>query len=125
MIGWVIALALSCAIVFGSTFMLGPALFAVPDLDEKLAVALFCPGAEHSSLEQGASTSTTTSPSGTSGHTVEVTCHFADGSTRVIRNEQYALAAIGGTFGLGGLIGILVSTPVLLLPLVFIRKKKV
>lgn len=123
-IGWVVALALSCGIVFGSTFMLGPSLFAIPNLDQKIAVALYCPGAERTSLEEGASTQTTTSPSGAYGHTVEVTCYFTDGSTKVIRNEQYALASIGGMFGIGGLIGVLISIPILLLPLILIRKKK-
>ena len=61
-IGWIIALALSCAIIFGTTFMLGPGLFAIPNLDEKIAVALYCPGAERTSLEEGASTQTTHEP---------------------------------------------------------------
>jgi hypothetical protein len=123
-IAWLIALALSCGIIFATTFMLGPSLFAVPHLDEKIAVALYCPGAERTSLEEGASTATTSSPSGTYGHTVEVTCYFADGTTKIIRNEQYALASIGGMFGIGGLIGVLISIPIFLLPLVLIRKKK-
>lgn len=123
-IAWIILIALSCGIIFGSTFVLGPGLFAVPSLDQKIALALFCPGAESSSLEQGASAPTTTSPSGTRGHTVEVTCFYADGSTRIIRNEQYALASIGGMFGIGGLIGLLLSIPLMLLPLLLIRKKK-
>jgi hypothetical protein len=123
-VGWLIALVLSCAIIFGTTFMLGPSLFAVPDLDRKIAAALYCPGAERTSLEQGASTPTTTSPTGTYGHTVEVTCFFTDGSTKTIRNEQYALASIGGMFGIGGLIGGIVSIPIMLLPLILIRKRK-
>lgn len=124
LIGWAIALALSCGIIFTTTFMLGPSLFAVPNLDRKIAVALYCPGAQRTSLEEGASTPTTTSPSGTYGHTVEVTCYFADGSTKIIRNEQYALASIGGMFGIGGLIGAAISIPVMLLPLMLIRKRQ-
>jgi hypothetical protein len=123
-VGWVIALALSCGILFMTTMVLGPSLFAVPGLEEKIAVALYCPGAESNSLEEGASTQTTSSPTGTYGHTVQVTCTFEDGSTKVIRNEQYALAAIGGTFGIGALIGLVISIPILLLPLILIRKKK-
>ncbi len=123
-IGWLVALGLSCGIIFATTFMLGPSLFAIPKLDGKIAVALYCPGAERTSLEEGASTQTTSDPSGTYGHTVEVTCYFEDGSTKIIRNEQYALAAIGGMFGIGGLIGVVVSIPILLLPLLLIRKKK-
>jgi hypothetical protein len=123
-IAWVIVLALSCGIIFATTFMLGPGLFAIPNLDEKIAVAIYCPGAESTSLEEGASTATTSSPSGTYGHTVEVTCYFEDGSTKVVRNDQYALAAIGGMFGIGGLIGVLISIPIFLLPFFLIRKKK-
>ena len=75
-IGWVFALALSCGILFSTTFMLGPTLFAIPRLDEKIAVALYCPGAQRTSLAEGASTQTTSDPTGTYGHTVEVTCYF-------------------------------------------------
>lgn len=123
-IGWVLAAVISCGIIFATTFMLGPGLFAVPDLSDKIAEAIYCPGAESTSMQEGASTQTTTSPSGTYGHTVEVTCYYEDGSTKVIRNEQYALASIGGMFGIGGLIGILISIPLFLLPLFLIRKKK-
>lgn len=123
-IGWVIAVALSCGIIFATTFMLGPSLFAIPNLDEKIAVALYCPAAERTSLEEGASTQTTSDPTGTYGHTVQVTCYFADGTTKIIRNEQYALASIGGMFGIGGLIGILISIPILLSPMILIRRRQ-
>jgi len=123
-VAWVIALAISCGIIFMTTTVLGPTLFVIPDLDRKIAVSMYCPDAERTSFEEGTSMQTTSSPTGTYGHTVEVTCYFEDGSTKVIRNEQYALAAIGGMFGIGGLIGVLISIPILLLPLILIRKKK-
>jgi hypothetical protein len=123
-VAWVVLGVISCAIIFATTFMLGPSLFAVPDLDEKIALAMYCPGAESSSLEEGASTQTTSDSTGTYGHTVQVTCYFADGTTKIIRNEQYAIASIGGMFGLGGLIGVLISIPLFLLPFIMIRKKK-
>lgn len=123
-IAWVLLCILSSGILFVTTFMIGPALFAVPDLDEKIAVAIYCPGAESSTLEEGTSMPTTSSPSGSYGHTVEVTCYYADGSTKVIRNEQFALAAIGGVFGIGGLIGLLLSMPLMLVPFFLIRRKK-
>ena len=123
-IGWVVAGMLSCGIIFMTTFMLGPSLFAVPNLNDKIAVAIYCPGAESTSTEEGASTPTTSDPTGTYGHTVEVTCYFADGSTKVIQNEQYALASIGGMFGLGGLCGVGLSVPLMLLPLFLFKKKK-
>lgn len=124
LIAWVVLGAISCGIIFASTFMLGPSLFAVPDLNNKLAEAIYCPGAESTSSQEGASVPTTSSPSGTYGHTVEITCTFADGSTKVIRNEQFALASIGGMFGIGGLCGVGLSAVLMLAPFVFIRKKK-
>ena len=123
-IAWVVLAAISCGIIFGATFMLGPSLFAIPNLNDKIALAVFCPGAESSSTQEGASTPTTSDPNGTRGHTVEITCHFADGSTKIIRNEQFALASIGGMFGIGGLIGVLISIPLMIAPLFLIRKKK-
>jgi hypothetical protein len=121
---WIVLGAISCGLIFMSTFMVGPTFFSSESATNKIALAIYCPGAESSSLEKGASTQTTSDPTGTYGHTVEVTCYFADGSTKIIRNEQYALASIGGMFGLGGLIGVLISTPLFLLPFIFIRKKK-
>ena len=124
-IAWVVLGVISCGIIFATTFMLGPSLFVIPNLNDKIALAVFCPGAESSSTQEGASTPTTSDPNGTRGHTVEITCHFADSSTKIIRNEQYALASIGGMFGIGGLIGVLISIPLMLAPLFVIRKKKV
>ncbi|MBE0670502.1 MAG: hypothetical protein IH588_07940 [Anaerolineales bacterium] len=124
LIAWVVLGAISCGIIFATTFMLGPSLFAVPDLSDKIAVAIYCPGAESSSTQEGASVPTTSSPSGTYGHTVEITCTFADGSTKVIRNEEFALASIGGMFGIGGLCGLGLSIPLMLAPLLLIRRKK-
>ena len=124
LISWVVLGAISCGIIFVTTFMLGPSLFVVPNLNDKIAVAIYCPGAESTSTQEGASVPTTSSPSGTYGHTVEITCTFADGSTKVIRNEQFALASIGGMFGLGGLCGVGLSGVLMLAPFIFIRKKK-
>ena len=123
-IAWVVVGAISCGIIFVTTFMLGPSLFAVPNLSDKIVVALYCPGAESASVEEGASTPTSTSPSGGYGHTVEITCTFADGSTKLIRNEEFALASIGGMFGLGGLCGVGISIPLMLAPFFFIRRKQ-
>jgi hypothetical protein len=123
-IAWVVVGAISCGIIFVTTFMLGPSLFAVPNLSDRIAVAVYCPGAESTSIKEGASTPTTSDPSGTYGHTVEITCTFTDESTKIIRNEQFALASIGGMFGLGGLCGVGASIPLMPAPLFLIRKKK-
>ncbi|GAB1469631.1 hypothetical protein MASR2M66_05080 [Chloroflexota bacterium] len=123
-IAWVLLCLVSSGILFVTTFMVGPALFAVPNLTDKIAVAIYCPGAESTSLQEGASTPTTSSPSGTYGHTVEITCTFPDGSTDIIDNGEYALASIGGMFGIGGLIGLVIAILLMFLPFIFIRRKK-
>lgn len=123
-IAWLLLCVLASGILFVTTFMLGPSLFVIPNFSEKIAVAMYCPGAESTSLEEGASVPTTSDPNGTRGHTVEVTCYFPDGSTDTIDNGEYAIAAIGGSFGGGFLIGLVISLPLFLIPLFLIRKKK-
>ena len=123
-IAWVILGSISAGILFMTTFMLGPTLFVIPDLDEKIAVAMYCPGAESTIKQEGASVPTTSNPSGTYGHTVEVTCYFSDSSTKVISNEQFAILSIGGMFGIGGLCGVGIAIPLMILPFFLIRKKK-
>jgi hypothetical protein len=123
-LGWIIALAISCAVIFGSTFMLGPTLFAIPGLSDRITVMVYCPDAVTTSVSDGASTQTTTSPSGVYGHTVEITCTMADGSEKVIRNEQVAISSIGGMFGLGAICGLCLAVPIMLAPLFLFRKRK-
>ena len=123
-IAWIVLCLVSSGILFFTTFMVGPTLFAVPRLTEKIAVAIYCPGAESTSLEEGASTQTTTSPSGTFGHTVEVTCYYTDGHTDTIDNGEYAMASIGGVFGIGGLVRLGLSFLLMFLPFILIRRKK-
>ena len=123
-IGWVLLCFISSGILFFTTFMVGPTLFVIPDLTDKIAVAMYCPGAESTSTQNGPSVPTTSSPSGTRGHTVEVTCYFPDGSTDIIDNGEYAIASIGGMFGIGALIGLVIAIPLMLLPFIFLRKKK-
>ena len=123
-IAWVLLGAVSAGILFTTTFIMGPSLFGIPNLGEDIAVAVFCAGAESTSLQEGASTPTTSDPNGTYGHTVQITCYFADGSTKIINNGQFAIASIGGVFGIGILCGLGISIPLMLLPFIFIRKKK-
>jgi hypothetical protein len=123
-IAWVLLCLLSSGILFVTTFMLGPTLFVIPNFSEKIAVAIYCPGAESTSLQEGASTPTTSDPNGITGHTVEITCYFPNGSTDIIDNGEYAIAAIGGSFGGGGLVGLCLTLPLFLIPFIVIRKKK-
>lgn len=121
---WLILFFVACAIIFGSSFMLGPALFSSDAVGRRVAVTAFCPGAVSTTEQQGASSQTTTSPSGPYGHTVEITCSMPDGSTQTIRNEQYAAASIGAMFGGGALCGAAISLPLFLIPFFLFRKKR-
>lgn len=123
-IAWLVLCVVSAGILFVTTFMIGPTLFVIPNLTEKIAVAMYCPGAESTSLQEGTSTPTTTSPSGTRGHTVEITCYFPDGSTDVIDNAEFAIASIGSVFGIGGACGLAISILLMFLPFILIRRKK-
>jgi len=123
-ISWIVALMVACAVIFGSTFMVGPMFFGVPGLSDKITVMLNCPGAVSTSIDEGASTQTTTSPSGVYGHTVEITCKMADGSQKVIPNEQVALYSIGGMFGLGAVLGLCCAVPIMIVPFFLFRKPK-
>lgn len=123
-IAWVLLCLVSSGILFVTTFILGPTLFVIPNLTERIAVALYCPGAEITDLQKGTSTPTTTSPSGTRRHTVEITCYFPDGSTDIIDNREFAISSIGSVFGIGALIGLLISISLMFLPFFFIRRKK-
>jgi len=121
---WLILIVVACGIIFVSSFMLGPALFSNDAVALKVAVAAYCPGAVSTSEQDGPSTQTTTSPTGPYGHTVEITCTMPDGSTKIIRNEQYASSSIGAMFGGGALCGIGISLPLFLIPFFLFRKKK-
>ena len=124
LIRWIVALVVSCGVIFGSSFMLGPALFSSDAVSRKIAVTMYCPGAVETSEQQGASGPTTSDPSGTYGHTVEITCTMEDGSTKIISNEEFALASIGGMFGGGALCGLGIAIPIMLVPFFLFRKKK-
>ncbi len=124
LITWIVILAASCGVIFGASFILGPTLFSSEAVSRKVAVAYYCPGAVDWKEQRGASGPTTSSPSGTQGHTVEITCFFEDGSTKVISNEEFALTAIAGMFGGGALCGVGLAIPILFVPFFLFRKKK-
>ncbi|HEY6074823.1 MAG TPA: hypothetical protein VIV15_15940 [Anaerolineales bacterium] len=121
---WLILLGVSCGIIFLSSFLLGPALFSNDAVGRRVAVSVYCPGAVSTTEQDGTSTQTTSSPSGTYGHTVEISCNMPDGSTQTIRNEQYALASIGTMFGGGALCGLGISLHLLLIPFFLFRRKR-
>ena len=118
-LGCLAALMLSCGLIFGGAFIAGPAIMAVPGLGDRITTMIFCPGATSSSLDEGASTQTTTDPTSTYGHTVNITCNMPDGTQQEVPNELVALGNIGGSFGVGALVGICLSIPVLLVAAIF------
>ena len=68
-IAWVLLCLLSSGILFVTTFMIGPSLFVIPNFSERIAVAMYCPDAESTSLQEGASGPTTSDPNDSSyGH---------------------------------------------------------
>ena len=50
-IAWIVLGVISCGIIFAATFMLGQSLFVIPNLNDKIALAVFCPGTESSSTQ--------------------------------------------------------------------------
>ncbi len=124
LVTWTLVSMLSCGIIFTASFMLGPMLFSSGAVSRQVAVAVFCPGAVSTTEQQSASVPTTSNPSGGYGHTVEITCTMKNGSTQIIRNEQFALASIGGMFGGGALCGVGLSLPLFLVPFFLFRKKR-
>jgi hypothetical protein len=121
---WLVLLVVSCGLVLMGSFVLGPMFFSNDLVSQKVAVAMYCPGSVAQEQENGPSTQTTSDPTGTYGHSVEVTCSMPDGSTRVISNEQYAAASIGAMFGGGALCGLGMSLPLFLIPFFLFRRKR-
>ncbi len=118
---WIVMLVISFGIIFGSSFSLGPVLFGGDAVSRRFAVAYHCPGAIGSTESRGPIRPTTSDPTGPRGQTVEVTCSFSDGSTKVISSDEYAGTAIVGMFIGGALVG--VGAVIVLVPIyVFWRK---
>jgi Ca2+/Na+ antiporter len=56
------------------------------------------------------------------GQTVEGICTFADGSTKVVSNDEYAVTSIVGSLILGAILG--VGIAVIFTPIYILQKKK-
>ena len=76
----------------------GAMLLAVTPVFDTLTGWAVCPGAVAISQEEYNSGPVTTSPSGMTGHQEEWTCTFADGTQKVVPNEEIALRGIGASF---------------------------
>jgi hypothetical protein len=76
----------------------GGILIGIPPLFDALTGWAVCPGAVSIAQEEYNSGPVTTSPSGMTGHQEEWTCTFADGSQKIIPNEEIALKGITASF---------------------------
>ena len=74
----------------------GAMIAGMPPVFDKLTAYVLCPDAtEYAYNDYGFGQSTTTSPSGGTGHYTELTCTYADGSQKTFPNEEVALKGLG------------------------------
>jgi hypothetical protein len=76
----------------------GAILIGIPPVFDKLTAQAVCPGAVSISQQDYNARPVTTSPSGMTGHQEEWTCTFADGTQRVVPNEEIAFKGMGASF---------------------------
>jgi hypothetical protein len=76
----------------------GAILIGIPPVFDKLTAQAICPGAVFISQEEYNSEPVTTSPSGMTGHQEEWPCTFADGTQKVVPNEEIAFKGMGASF---------------------------
>jgi len=84
----------------------GAMIAANPPLFNKLTAYVLCPDAtDYTFKDYGFGQSTTTSPSGGTGHYTELTCTFADGSQETHPNEEVGLKGLAASFTVAGVCG--------------------
>lgn len=72
----------------------------------RLTVYVLCPGAtDYAYNDYGFGQSTTTSPTGGTGHFTELTCTYADGSQEIHPNEEVGLKGLAASFTAAGICG--------------------
>jgi hypothetical protein len=118
---WISLLAISCGIIFGSAFVLGPILSGIDAVNQKIVLAYHCPGAITITEKRGPITQVGSDPN-SFGQSVEGVCTFADGSTKTISNDEYAVTTIIGSLSLGAILG--VGIAILFTPVYIFWKRK-
>ncbi len=118
---WITLLVITCGIILGSSFVLGPLLSGVGTVSKKIVAAYQCPGAMETTEKRGPITQVGSDPNAF-GQTVQVICTFSDGSTKVVSNDEYAVTTIIGSLGLGAILG--VGIAILFMPIYIFWKKK-
>jgi len=83
----------------------GGTLVGIPPVFDKLTGWAVCPDAVSIEKKEYNSGPVTTSPTGMTGHQEEWTCTFADGSQKIIPNEEIAFKGIGASMTAAGVCG--------------------
>jgi hypothetical protein len=84
----------------------GAMIAANEGLFNRLTAQVLCPDAtDYSYNDYGFGQSTTSSPTGGTGHYTELTCTFADGSQEVHPNEEVGLKGLAAAFTVSGICG--------------------
>lgn len=118
---WIVLLLIALGIILGSSFVLGPVLSGIDTLNHKVVLAYHCPGAINLTEKRGPIVQVGSDPN-SFGQSVDGICTFADGSTKVVSNDDYAVTTIVGSLGLGAILG--VGIAVIFTPIYIVWKKK-
>lgn len=117
---WTTLLIISLGIIFGSILIFGT-LFSTGRISQKIVMAYHCPGAVAITEKLGPITQVGSDPN-SRGQTVKGICEFADGSTKVIGNDDYAVTSILGSLALGAVFGAV--SAIIFIPIYIVWKKK-
>ena len=102
---WTALLLIILGIIFGSSIVLGLPLSGIDAINQKIVMSYHCPSAIEISEKRGPITQVGSDPN-SFGQTVEGICTFADGSTKVVSNDEYAVTTIVGSLILGAVLGV-------------------
>lgn len=84
----------------------GAMIAANSSLFDRLTARVICPDAtDYAYKDYGFGQSTTTSPTGGTGHYTELTCTYADGSQRIFSNEEVGIKGLAASFTVAGICG--------------------
>ena len=84
----------------------GAMIAANSTLFDRLTAYVLCPDAtDYAYNDYGFGQSTTTSPSGGTGHYTELTCTYKDGSQKTFPNEEVGLKGLAASFTAAGICG--------------------
>ncbi len=84
----------------------GAMIAGMPPVFDRLTAYVLCPDAtDYAYDDYGFGQSTTTSPSGGTGHYTELTCTYADGSQKTFPNEEVGLKGLAASFTAAGICG--------------------